>query len=44
MKSTVKRKGESDRTDLRQVSIMNADGSGRTQLTFDATRRKGRTL
>jgi Tol biopolymer transport system component len=30
---------ESDRTGLRQVWVMNADGSGQTQLTFDATRK-----
>ena len=30
---------ESDRTGLRQVWVMNADGSGQTQLTFAATRK-----
>jgi len=30
---------ESDRNGLRQVWVMNADGSGQTQLTFDATRK-----
>ena len=39
MKSTVKRKGESDRTGLRQVWIMNADGRRADQLTFDATQK-----
>jgi Tol biopolymer transport system component len=30
---------ESDRTGLRQVWLMNADGSGQTQLSFDATQK-----